>query len=178
MIGTYGGAAVRGKLAASFGKDPPAAFIEDVVAIVGAYLIVSACLHLAAHDELRRDHHRRRPGRPSLAGRLTDAGKTVAIIERKHVGGTCVNTGCKPTKTLVASAYAAHLARRGADYGVVLDGAVKIDMPPVNARSHKVTLDSAPRQRELAGRHAELHAHPRPCPLRGHARPCGSATRC
>ena len=49
---------------------------------------------------------------PSLAGRFNDAGKTVAIIERKHVGGTCVNTGCKPTKTLVASAYTAHLARR------------------------------------------------------------------
>jgi pyruvate/2-oxoglutarate dehydrogenase complex dihydrolipoamide dehydrogenase (E3) component len=54
------------------------------------------------------------PGRPaqSLAGRLTDAGKAVALVERKLFGGTCVNTGCMPTKTLVASAYAAHLARR------------------------------------------------------------------
>ena len=51
---------------------------------------------------------------PSLAGRLTAAGMTVALIERKLFGGTCVNTGCMPTKTLVASAYAAHLARRGA----------------------------------------------------------------
>ena len=59
---------------------------------------------------------------PSLAGRFNDAGKTVAIIERKHVGGTCVNTGCKPTKTLVASAYAAHLARRSADYGIGIGG--------------------------------------------------------
>jgi pyruvate/2-oxoglutarate dehydrogenase complex dihydrolipoamide dehydrogenase (E3) component len=50
---------------------------------------------------------------PSLAGRLNDAGMRVAIIERHLVGGTCVNTGCKPTKTLVASAYAAHTARRG-----------------------------------------------------------------
>ena len=58
---------------------------------------------------------------PSLAGRLTAAGMTVAMIERKLFGGTCVNTGCMPTKTLVASAYAAHLARRGADYGVMLE---------------------------------------------------------
>lgn len=55
---------------------------------------------------------------PPLAGRLTAAGQRVAIIERKLIGGTCVNTGCIPTKTLVASAHAAHLARRGADYGV------------------------------------------------------------
>ena len=61
---------------------------------------------------------------PPLAGRLTAAGLTVAVIERKLVGGTCVNTGCMPTKTLVASAYAAHLARRAADYGVGLEGAV------------------------------------------------------
>ena len=52
----------------------------------------------------------------------------VALIERKLFGGTCVNTGCMPTKTLVASAYAAHLARRGADYGVVLGGPVSVDM--------------------------------------------------
>ena len=60
---------------------------------------------------------------PSLAGRLTAAGMTVALVERKLFGGTCVNTGCMPTKTLVASAYAAHLARRAADYGVLVDGA-------------------------------------------------------
>lgn len=57
---------------------------------------------------------------PPLAGRLNDAGKRVAIIERHLVGGTCVNTGCKPTKTLVASAYALHTARRGGDYGFTL----------------------------------------------------------
>ena len=61
---------------------------------------------------------------PSLAGRLTAAGMTVAFIERQLFGGTCVNTGCMPTKTLVASAYAAHLARRASDYGVVLASAV------------------------------------------------------
>src|SRR6187549_2406768 len=55
---------------------------------------------------------------PSLAGRLTCAGMTVALIERKLFGGTCVNTGCTPTKTLVASAYAAHLARRAGEYGI------------------------------------------------------------
>jgi pyruvate/2-oxoglutarate dehydrogenase complex dihydrolipoamide dehydrogenase (E3) component len=79
---------------------------------------------------------------PSLAGRLTAAGQTVAIIERHLFGGTCVNTGCKPTKTLVASAYAAHLARRGADYGVMIDAPVRIDMARVKARADKVIMDS------------------------------------
>src|SRR5712675_2327718 len=59
---------------------------------------------------------------PSLAARLSAAGMAVAIIERHKFGGTCVNTGCTPTKTLVASAYAAHMARRGADYGVIVEG--------------------------------------------------------
>jgi pyruvate/2-oxoglutarate dehydrogenase complex dihydrolipoamide dehydrogenase (E3) component len=78
---------------------------------------------------------------PALAARLTGAGMRVALIERHLVGGTCVNTGCKPTKTLVASAYAAHLARRAADYGVTL-GPVGIDMPAIAARARKVILDS------------------------------------
>lgn len=78
---------------------------------------------------------------PPLAGRLTAAGQTVALIERKLVGGTCVNTGCKPTKTMVASAYAAHLARTGADYGVST-GSVSVDMKAVKARKDKVTVDS------------------------------------
>lgn len=78
---------------------------------------------------------------PSLAGRLTAAGRTVALIERKLVGGTCVNTGCKPTKTMVASAYAARLARRGAEYGVST-GSVSVDMKAVKARKDKVTIDS------------------------------------
>jgi pyruvate/2-oxoglutarate dehydrogenase complex dihydrolipoamide dehydrogenase (E3) component len=79
---------------------------------------------------------------PSLAGRLIDAGMTVALVERKLFGGTCVNTGCMPTKTLVASAYAAHLARRAADYGVVLDGDVRIDMPKVRARAAAVIANA------------------------------------
>ncbi|WP_458316312.1 FAD-containing oxidoreductase [Mycolicibacterium brisbanense] len=77
---------------------------------------------------------------PSLAGRLTAAGNTVAVIERKLVGGTCVNTGCIPTKTLVASAHAAHLARRGAEYGVGT-GEVTVDMTKVKARKDGIVLD-------------------------------------
>jgi len=79
---------------------------------------------------------------PPLAGRLTGAGMTVAFVERRLFGGTCVNTGCTPTKTLVASAYAAHLARRGADFGVVLDGPVKVDMARVKARVDAVVRKS------------------------------------
>ena len=75
---------------------------------------------------------------PSLAGRLAGAGQKVAVIERKLFGGTCVNTGCTPTKTLVASAHAAHLARRAADFGVKLDGAVTVDMRRVKARKDAV----------------------------------------
>ena len=79
---------------------------------------------------------------PALARRLVAAGWTVAIIERKLFGGTCVNTGCTPTKTLVASAYAAHVARRAADYGVTIDGAVKVDMKAVKARKDAIVASS------------------------------------
>ena len=75
---------------------------------------------------------------PALARRLVAAGRKVAIIERKLFGGTCVNTGCTPTKTLVASAYAAHLARRAADYGVTIGGAVSVDMKAVKARKDAI----------------------------------------
>jgi pyruvate/2-oxoglutarate dehydrogenase complex dihydrolipoamide dehydrogenase (E3) component len=75
---------------------------------------------------------------PPLAERLTAAGMKVALVERKLFGGTCVNTGCTPTKTLVASAHAAHLARRAADYGVMLAGAVIVDMKRVWARQDAV----------------------------------------
>ena len=77
---------------------------------------------------------------PPLAGRLTAVGQTVAVIERKLIGGTCVNSGCIPTKTLVASAHAAHLARRGAEYGVGT-GDITVDMAKVKARKDKVMLD-------------------------------------
>ncbi len=104
---------------------------------------------------------------PSLAGRLNDAGMKVAIIERHLVGGTCVNTGCKPTKTLVASAYAAHMARRGVDYGFTVAGSIEIDMPAVAARARKVILDSrAGNETWLTGMsHVEL--------IRGHGRFAG-----
>ncbi|HXW72128.1 MAG TPA: FAD-containing oxidoreductase [Methylocella sp.] len=75
---------------------------------------------------------------PSLAGRLTGAGMSVALIERKLIGGTCVNTGCTPTKTLVASAFAAHLARRAAEYGLTIGGPVGVDMKAVKARKDAV----------------------------------------
>jgi pyruvate/2-oxoglutarate dehydrogenase complex dihydrolipoamide dehydrogenase (E3) component len=76
---------------------------------------------------------------PPLAGRLTAAGMKVAIIERKLFGGTCVNTGCIPTKTMVASAYAAHLARRAAEYGVDISGPINVDMQRVKARKDAIS---------------------------------------
>jgi len=79
---------------------------------------------------------------PPLAGRLTQAGMTVAAIERKLFGGTCVNTGCMPTKTMVASAYAARIARRAADYGVALTGGVGMDMDKVRARKDAVSRNA------------------------------------
>jgi pyruvate/2-oxoglutarate dehydrogenase complex dihydrolipoamide dehydrogenase (E3) component len=75
---------------------------------------------------------------PPLAERLGQAGMTVALVERKHFGGTCVNTGCTPTKTLVASAYAAHLARRAGDFGVTIGGPIGVDMKAVKARKDAV----------------------------------------
>lgn len=75
---------------------------------------------------------------PALARRLVATGRKVAIIERKRFGGTCVNTGCTPTKTLAASAYVAHVARRAGDYGVRIEGSVKIDMQAVKARKDAV----------------------------------------
>jgi pyruvate/2-oxoglutarate dehydrogenase complex dihydrolipoamide dehydrogenase (E3) component len=76
---------------------------------------------------------------PHLAQRLAAAGQRVAIIERKLFGGTCVNTGCIPTKTMVASAYAIHMARRAADFGIQIDGAIRADMPRVKARKDAVS---------------------------------------
>src|SRR6186997_2050167 len=100
---------------------------------------------------------------PPLAGRLTAAGQTVAVIERKLVGGTCVNTGCIPTKTLVASAHAAHLARRGAEYGVGT-GEVTVDMAKVKARKDKIMLD------DRSGVESWLEGMKRCTFIRGHAR--------
>jgi pyruvate/2-oxoglutarate dehydrogenase complex dihydrolipoamide dehydrogenase (E3) component len=79
---------------------------------------------------------------PSLAERFSKEGLRVAVIERKDFGGTCVNTGCIPTKTLVASAYAAHMARRGAEYGVEIGGGVNVDMKRVKARKDAIVAKS------------------------------------
>ena len=76
---------------------------------------------------------------PSMAARMAEAGMKVAIIERGKFGGTCVNTGCIPTKTLVASAYAAHLARRALEYGVAIEGDVRVDMKRVKARKDEIS---------------------------------------
>ena len=76
---------------------------------------------------------------PPLAGRLAKAGMQVAICERKLFGGTCVNTGCIPTKTLIASAHAAHLARRAADFGVQIPGRITVDMKAVKARKDAIS---------------------------------------
>jgi pyruvate/2-oxoglutarate dehydrogenase complex dihydrolipoamide dehydrogenase (E3) component len=80
---------------------------------------------------------------PALAARLSGAGMKVAVIEKARFGGTCVNDGCTPTKTLIASAYAAHLAYRAADYGVELPGAPRVDMKRVKARKDAVVAASA-----------------------------------
>lgn len=79
---------------------------------------------------------------PSVAARLTKEGVKTAIIERKLFGGTCVNTGCIPTKTLVASARAAYMARRAADFGVTIGGPVTVDMKRVKARKDEVSGQS------------------------------------
>ena len=101
---------------------------------------------------------------PSLAARLDQAGLTVAIIERHLVGGTCVNTGCKPTKTLVASAYAIHMAQRGDTYGFKVAGPIDVDMKAVAARAAKVSDDSR------TGNETWLAAMANVELIRGHAR--------
>src|ERR1051325_3803479 len=88
---------------------------------------------------------------PFLAARMADAGKKVALIEREHLGGTCVNDGCTPTKTLVASARAAWSARHAAEYGVKLAGPVSVDMKAVKARKDKVESASVQSLTEWLG---------------------------
>ena len=107
---------------------------------------------------------------PPLAGRLTAAGMTVAIIERSRVGGTCVNTGCTPTKALVASAYAAHLACRACEYGISIAGPVSIDMAAVKARKDAIVRASR------TGNETWLESMERCTLMRGHARFTGPDT--
>ncbi len=79
---------------------------------------------------------------PYLAERLANAGQKVAIVERKLFGGTCVNTGCIPTKAMVASAYAAHMAGRAGEFGVNIEGRVTVDMDRVSARKAEISAQS------------------------------------
>jgi pyruvate/2-oxoglutarate dehydrogenase complex dihydrolipoamide dehydrogenase (E3) component len=101
---------------------------------------------------------------PFLASQLAASGRKVAVVERKLFGGTCVNTGCIPTKTMVASAHAAHLARRAADFGVVIDGPVLVDMRRVKARKDYVSAQSR------TGLETWLKQMERCTVLEGHAR--------
>ncbi len=101
---------------------------------------------------------------PSLASRLTAAGMTVAIVERKFFGGTCVNTGCTPTKAMVASAYAAHLARRAGEYGVTVNGPVGVDLRAVMARKDAILMKSR------TGLEKMVHEMERCTVFEGHAR--------
>ena len=102
---------------------------------------------------------------PSLAGRLTGAGMKVALVERKLLGGTCVNTGCMPTKTLVASARAAHVARHAERWGVRPRRArSRVDMPRVAARARKVTEDARAGLAQWLGDMAGLTPDRGPCP--------------
>lgn len=106
---------------------------------------------------------------PPLAARLTAAGMTVALIERKLVGGTCVNTGCMPTKTLIASARAMHLARRGQDFGVLARD-LRFDMKIAAARAREVVRSARESNEAWLGSTERLTF------LRGHARFTGPST--
>src|SRR5258706_15119427 len=101
---------------------------------------------------------------PFLAARLAGAGMRTALIEREHWGGTCVNDGCMPTKTLVASARAAHIARRAADFGVTISGSVGVDMKAVKARKDRIV------QQAVANLTGWLQGIAKLTLLRGHAR--------
>lgn len=79
---------------------------------------------------------------PSLAVRLAQAGMRTALVEREHLGGTCVNDGCIPTKALVASARAAHVVRHAAEHGIATHGEPRIDMKAVKARKDRVVAQS------------------------------------
>jgi pyruvate/2-oxoglutarate dehydrogenase complex dihydrolipoamide dehydrogenase (E3) component len=104
---------------------------------------------------------------PSLARRLTEAGRKVAIIERKRFGGTCVNNGCIPTKTLIASARAAHVARRAAEFGVLIDGPIRVDMKAVKARKDAIVKVSNEGVEESLRENPSVEVHV------GHARFAG-----
>jgi pyruvate/2-oxoglutarate dehydrogenase complex dihydrolipoamide dehydrogenase (E3) component len=101
---------------------------------------------------------------PPLAGRLSQAGMRVALIERARVGGTCVNTGCTPTKTLIASASVARVARRAAEYGIQIDGSPATDMRRVKARKDALVERTVASLEKWLGSLANVTLY------RGHAR--------
>ena len=107
---------------------------------------------------------------PPLARRLAGSGMKVAIIERDRFGGTCVNTGCTPTKTLVASAYAVHMARRGADFGFSTGGEVDDRHEARQGTQGRRGRSVQPRCRAIAQQSRELHRLPGPRALRVGAR--------
>ena len=100
---------------------------------------------------------------PFLAARLAAAGQTVVLVERKFLGGTCVNTGCTPTKAMVASAKVAYTAREAARFGVHLEGAVKVSLAEVKSRADKILQNS----REGVGK---MLAYAGSTVIHGHAR--------
>src|SRR2546430_777663 len=104
------------------------------------------------------------PARPPVAGRPSRAGTEGTRIPRAAFGGTCVNTGCIPTKTLVASAYAARMARRAADYGIRVNGEIDVDMKAVKARKDAISEQSR------AGVEEWLKSLKNCVVIRGHAR--------
>jgi len=114
---------------------------------------------------------------PPLARRLTAAGMSVAVIERGAFGGTCVNTGCIPTKPLIANAYAAHMARRAADFGVAVDGPVRVDMSQVKARKDAIFRTVATWRRTEPQNSRQMHGLPRPCALSRATRCCNPRCR-
>ena len=107
---------------------------------------------------------------PSLTARLAEEGLRTAVIERKLFGGTCVNTGCTPTKAMVASARAAYMARRAEDFGVLIDGAVKVDMKKVKGRKDAIVGRSNQGLESWLGTMKNVTVH------RGHARFTGHDT--
>jgi pyruvate/2-oxoglutarate dehydrogenase complex dihydrolipoamide dehydrogenase (E3) component len=80
---------------------------------------------------------------PSLAARLAASGRKTAVLERHRFGGTCVNTGCMPTKTMVASARAIHMARRGTEFGFTVGGPIDVDLTRVRARRDEVVRNAS-----------------------------------
>ena len=103
---------------------------------------------------------------PALAARLAGAGRKVAVVERGAFGGTCVNDGCTPTKTLIASAYAAHMARRGREYGLRSSGKVIVDMKREGAQGRGgAQFDHECREMDAGARACDGDS--RPCALHG-----------